>query len=303
MLNILFLCCFFDFIQKILTFFYSQYIVNNLWIFDIVFLGAFSWLILGLKLYNHQYLSCLIMIIFGIILNAINVKYNTSLTYSLLLSFLIEICYNLNIVISKYLMDSLFMTPFEITYIEGIFEFVLNFIFISISTNIELNDPPLLIDLAQHCKYDGKIYLDNFYAYWKLFKGLEILAFVVQMISRALFNLFGYIIAKDFTPSHVIFLLMIGEILLAFKEKFDGTKVASLFIILVEIFMLLIFTEIIEINFCGLEYNTKKNIKIREKLLAELDSKSDDSGDIGGIEIKEISDIDEDFNLNTFLME
>ena len=69
------------------------------------------------------------MIIFGIILNAINVKYNTSLAYSLLLSFLIEICYNLNIVISKYLMDSLFMTPFEITYIEGIFEFVLNFYF------------------------------------------------------------------------------------------------------------------------------------------------------------------------------
>ena len=198
------------------------------------------------------------MIIFGIFLNAINVKYNTSLAYSLLLSFLIEICYNLNIVISKYLMDSLFMTPFEITYIEGIFEFVLNFIFISISTNIELNDPPLLIDLAQHCKYDGKIYLDNFYAYWKLFKGLEILAFVVQMISRALFNVFGYIIAKDFTPSHVIFLLMIGEILLAFKEKFDGTKVASLFIILVEIFMLLIFTEIIEINFCGSNIIRKK---------------------------------------------
>ena len=241
------------------------------------------------------------MIIFGIILNIVTVKNEGNLFYPLLLSFLIEIFYNLDIVLSKYLMDSLFMTPFEITYIEGIFAFVLNFIFLSISTNNELNNPPLLIDLAQHCKYKDKTYLDNFFAYWDEFKGTEILAFVVQMFSRGLFNLFGHIIAKDFTPSHIIFLLMIGEIFLVFK-KFEPMKLASLFIILIELFMLLVFTEIIELNFCGLEYNTKKNIKEREKLLAELDSKSDDSGDIGdGIQLKEISEKDNSSSLNNSL--
>ena len=109
------------------------------------------------------------------------------------------------------------------------------------------------------------------------------------MISRALFNLFGHIIANEFTPSHVIFLLMIGEIFLAFKGTFDTKHIGSLFIILVEIFMLLIFTEIIELNFCGLEYNTKKNIRERERKITALDSKSDDSGDVGGdIQLKEI---------------
>ena len=39
------LCCILDFLQKILTFLYSQYIINNLWLFDIVFLGSFSYLI------------------------------------------------------------------------------------------------------------------------------------------------------------------------------------------------------------------------------------------------------------------
>ena len=121
------------------------------------------------------------------------------------------------------------------------------------------------------------------------------------MFSRGLFNLFGHIIAKDFTPSHIIFLLMIGEIFLVFK-KFEPMKLASLFIILIELFMLLVFTEIIELNFCGLEYNTKKNIKEREKLLAELDSKSDDSGDIGdGIQLKEISEKDNSSSLNNSL--
>ena len=94
---------------------------------------------------------------------------------------------------------------------------------------------------------------------------------------------------------------MIGEILLAFKN-FELIKIASLFIILIEIFMLLIFTEIIELNFCGLEYNTKKNIKEREKLSAELDSKSDDSGDICVIQLKEISKEEEASDLNDFLL-
>ena len=298
---ILFLCCFFDFTQKLLSFLYPKYVLNNIWIFDIIFIGLLSWLILNLKLYKHQYFSSLIMIIFGIILNVINFEYEGNPFYCLVLSFVIEIFHNLDLVLSKYLMDSLFMTPFEITYIEGIFAFVLNFIFLSISTNNELNNPPLLIDLAYHCKYKDKTYLDNFFAYWDEFKGTEILAFVVQMFSRGLFNLFGHIIAKDFTPSHIIFLLMIGEIFLVFK-KFEPMKLASLFIILIELFMLLIFTEIIELNFCGLEYNTKKNIKEREKLLAELDSKSDDSGDIGdGIQLKEISEKDNSSSLNNSL--
>ena len=300
--GILFLCCFFDFTQKLLSFSYDKYVLNNIWIFDIIFIGLLSWLILGLKLYKHQYYSSLIMVIFGIILNAIKFECEGNTFYCLLLSFVIEIFHNLDIVLSKYLMDSLFMTPFEITYIEGIFSFVLNFIFICISTNNELNNPPLIINLAQHCEYEGKTYLDNFYAYWDEFKGTEILVFVVQMFSRGLFNLFGHIIAKDFTPSHFIFLLMIGEIVLAFKN-FEPIKIASLFIILIEIFMLLVFTEIIELNFCGLEYNTKKNIKEREKVSSELDSKSDDSGDIGnGIQLKEISEKDEVSALNDSLL-
>ncbi len=282
------LCCILDFLQKILTFLYSQYIINNLWLFDIVFLGSFSYLILGLKLYSHQYLSSLIMIILGIVINAIEVEYNIELIYKLLLSFIIEIFYNLGLVIAKYGMDSLFMTPYEITYYEGIFGIIINIIFLSIATKYELINPPLIIELAKSCKYKDKTYLDNFYDYWESFHGIEILLFIVEMFSRALFNLFGHIIAKDFTPSHVILLLMLGEVLLSFKTEFTTIKIISLIIILFEIFMLLIFTEIIELNFCGLEYNTKKNIREREQNTIYFDSKTDDSGDIGeGLQIKE----------------
>ena len=282
---IIFLCCILDYIQKILTFLYSQYIINNLWIFDIIFLGLFSLYILKIKLYSHQYLSCLIMISFGIVLNAIDVEYNVELIYKLLLSFLIEICYNLAVVLAKYAMDNLFLTPYEISFYEGIFAFIVNTIFLAISTNSELVDPPLLIKLMKSCQYKGKTYLDNFYAYWEEFKNIEILCFILEMIGRSIFNIFGHIIAKDFTPSHVIFLLMLGELFLSFKD-FDAKKIASIFIILVELFMLLIFTEIIELNFCNLNYNTKRNIRKREEKITEMDEKSDDSGILLGENIR-----------------
>jgi hypothetical protein len=172
------------------------------------------------------------MIIFGIVLNAIDVEYNIELIYELLLSFFIEISYNLAVVLAKYGMDTLFLTPFEMTFYEGIFAVILNIIFLSIATNVESVDPPLVIKIAKSCTYEGKNYVDNFYAYWESFRGTEILVFIVQMFSRALFNLFGHIIANEFTPSHVIFLLMIGELFLSFKaDKFDATKIISLFII------------------------------------------------------------------------
>ena len=86
------------------------------------------------------------------------------------------------------------------------------------------------------------------------------------------------IIAKDFTPIHVIFLLMIGEIVLAFDSKSPGIIVVNLVVIICVIFLLLIFTEIIELHFCGLDRNTKKSINAREANLSDLDSRSDDSG-------------------------
>ena len=53
-----------------------------------------------------------------------------------------------------------------------------------------------------------------------------------------------------------------------------------------------------------LNYNTKRNIKIREKILTESDSKSDDSGDIGGIELPDIhEDVEMDISYDNYMEE
>ena len=275
---ILLACSVLDYIQKMLTFMYTKYFINNPWLFDTIFLTLFSYKILGLKLYTHQFLSSALIVIFGIVLTAIHVEYNVTLIYKLLLTVFDEICFNLAIVLAKYGMDHLFITPYQITYFEGLFCFVINVISISISTNVESVNPPLLIRLMKSCTYKGKRYVDNFWAFMDEFKYMEIFYFFVQLFGRAFFNLFSHIIAKDFTPIHVIFLLMIGEIVLAFDSKSPGIIVVNLVVIICVIFLLLIFTEIIELHFCGLDRNTKKSINAREANLSDLDSRSDDSG-------------------------
>ena len=65
---------------------------------------------------------------------------------------------------------------------------------------------------------------------------------------------------------------MIGEIGLVFKKDQGWHEIVQFALFCLALFMLLIFTEIIEINACGLEKNTKKNIELRERLEDDEDN-------------------------------
>ena len=93
-----------------------------------------------------------------------------------------------------------------------------------------------------------------------------VLGFVLSAFGRIFSNLFGHIVIKHFTSSHIILVLILGEMALVFKEDQGWVNITQFIIFCFALFMLLIFTEIIEINVCDLEKNTRKNIEIREKL-------------------------------------
>ena len=284
---ILFLCAFLDFLQKILVFIFHYNITNNTWVFNIIFLNVFTSMLTKNKLYKHQYLSSGIMILCGIGLNIIFLyQMKTKDIPILFLSMLIEIIYSLAIVLAKYGMDFKFCSPFEITFYEGIFALILNAIFLSISSNIPLNEEFKYNDLLKISEYKGKKYLDNFYTYFEHLNYTEILLFILTMCGRLLFNLFSHITIKHFTSSHIFLILIMGEISsLVWSERSTGEVFIIGFIFFVEFVMILVFCEIIELNFFGLDKNTRKNIEERAKLENyeddyENDQKSD-SVDIG----------------------
>jgi hypothetical protein len=228
------------------------------------------------KLYIHQFLSLAVIIILGVILNVINLYDKNPTFKSIIIVFSVEVTYTFNIVLNKYAMNKFFCSPFEISFYEGLFALIVNLI--------------LLFSTKK----------DNFSAYYKGLDSKEIWIFIFLMLSRLSFNIFGLLTVKYFTPSHVVIILIIGEISFSFKSKNDYKLYLTIVIFCFLLFMLLVFTEIIELNFCELQKFTKKNITQRSMAQTKIDlkdeindglMKTDDRNSIGS------GDSDDDSNV------
>ena len=90
--------------------------------FNIYFISLFDYLILKAKLYKHQYISCIIIVLLGITATTILLYEEKGIIgIKLVLYICIEIMYSLAIVLSKFLLDYRSCSPYEVTFYEGIF--------------------------------------------------------------------------------------------------------------------------------------------------------------------------------------
>ena len=278
---ILLACAFLDFAQKFLSFFLKSLIINNIWMFNIIFISIFDYFILRAKLYKHQYISCIIIVLLGIAATVIGLLGETgNIPLKLFLCVGIEIMYSLAIVLAKFLMDYRSCTPYEVTFYEGIFALIVNSILLAIFTNKPITDEDgKLSKLLKLTIYNEKIYIDHFIAAFKDMKVGQAFLFILSALGRLISNLFGHIVVKHYTSSHIILVLILGEIGLAFKEKHEWKEIVQFVLFVIALFILLIFTEIIEINACDLEKNTRKNIQLREM---NQDDDDDEEYDMNG---------------------
>ena len=89
------------------------------------------------------------------------------------------------------------------------------------------------------------------------------------MITQLGLYLFCLITNKDNSPCHIFIIYAFGQ----FAYYIEYPNVALIFCLIFILFMSLIFNEIIEINFCRLSENTRKNIMKRandENLMNEV---------------------------------
>ena len=84
-----------------------------------------------------------------------------------------------------------------------------------------------------------------------------------------MFSQFGiylplFIIDKNNSPCHIFIIFIFGQ--LAYYINLQENLVIVIICLIIILFFSLIFNEIIEINFCGLSHNTKKNIITRAEI-------------------------------------
>ena len=259
----------FDFFETLIVCLFTMNCLYNVWIFDILFMSIFSYYLLKTKLYKHQYLSIIIIILLGLSLNVIEYfkideTENKLDFFEISMKLLGEIILSLNMIIIKYNMEKNFCSPYEICIWEGLIGTILHIICLSIINELELT----ISDIK---------YPDNIIEYINNYDGNDVFVCIMIIIVSCIYNIFLFLTCDYFSPCHTIILLIINQSYFYIKMKEDIIlNILGLFILILIFFILLIFIEIIEINCLNISYNTKKNIEKRSDIDLLDDNDNDD---------------------------
>ena len=252
----------------------KRYFLYNLPILlDSIFLIIFSMIFLGFSLYNHQYLSLTIILICIIIFFIGSLFYETDLTViNAFQSFIITYFYN-KIYCLSYVLGKKYLN----TYMDDVYLFLFK---ICITGTISL----LIYDIiAYFCKLDIKyhgIIQTNF-------ENFEIWVFLVDLLLNILYEIGLWLTIYYFSPCHFIIYGTLRDFLIFYFSFFDindilynntdindiiGLIITYFVIYLIISFALLVFNEIIILNFCGLNKNNTKIYIMKRELADDKES-------------------------------
>ena len=217
---------------------------SNTTILNILITSLFYYLIFKIKLYRHHYLSVILIIIVGFIIDIIlgnllfDIDNNLGLFFFRLLR---EVLFSLSSVVDKYILEKKFGSVYEILLTNGVITSTLFIIFAIIDHN-----------------FFG-IY--NYEEYFNNFDTTELLVASGVIITQLGLNVSILFTNKNNSPCHIFIIFIFGQ--LAYYIDFSGSDAIVIFCLIIILFLSFVFNEILEINFLGLSDNTKKNISRR----------------------------------------
>lgn len=260
---------FIDFIQS-LSIFYGNELCGNqyqlyFWSSHIFFLCLFTKFLLLNRLYKHQIFSFIIFIFFDalhmivVFLDDI-INYDYRQIFFLILS---SVCFSLELAYEKKLMNISFISIYKLCFLLGLSTFFYNLIL------------SLIMTIIQNYIEEKSKYLFDFIEYFNEMSNhsiiLEIILIIFFLLLSGVNNIFQFLTIKNLTPNHAL----ITHILLGFysslinflfaKAKFF-TNIISIIFSTACVITLLIFLEVIELNFWGINRDTKHNIGFRSDL-------------------------------------
>ena len=270
--------------------------------FELLFVCIITFIMFRIEIYNHKKLAIIFILIFCVTMKSLSILFRLiddhkkrifkiytwiiplGITFFLLISLLKS--YTLCKI--KYLLEFEFISITELLLFYGIIGFFICSLISIIPScipcvdinsfeNIELVCNVTLINYDQNSTaYYYENYLSYFRNIWRdnrpiFINILYIFLLTLELIFSSLTKLYSIIIIKNLSQEYLIctnsiyyFIIeSIDSIACLFLDKF---KFYKLFDILDELFSILgtiVYLELIEFKFCGLDYNLKKNIKER----------------------------------------
>ena len=232
---------------------------------DVFFLHFFFLLFHNITFYKHQYFSLFIILLMGLVRYFVMEFYveesNKKLERNFFLLFIIFLIIfsfidSINIYFFQKYMIFNYYSPLYICFLIGIIYLFISSIFIIIFN---------FIDCGNKENNDFCTFLSN--------KDIEkpeawqIIVLILYSIAYSIQHFIKLLTINNYTVFHLILIVTIGEIVNCIFILCANFNLIDLIIDIIvysfEIFGVLVFIEIIELNFCGLNHNLKKNIMFR----------------------------------------
>ena len=246
---------------------------------QIIYIAIISKFLLKTKLYIHHFIGLVIFIIFSLCADII---FNSSL-FKPRIYFILIFCVFLStdslfMTYEKYMMDKLYYSPYIIVFSIGLL-----FLFLAILSTI-------IVLINGGIFYNGNKYLiQSFSDYFKEVYYKEVIIHIFYLTTfRIVLNALKILTIYYLTPNHIYSAYILIKEFDLLLEKESNYKYLSIILFVFEFISLLIFLEIIELNFLNLNKNTKRNIEKREikdsEGLSDINMKEDNESNLIEIE-------------------
>ena len=217
--------------------------------------------------YKHQYISIIIITIFGIYeyIIKLNHYYNNNYNFlNIIFDFILQILIGLGDAIFfsyiKGLMNYKFFSPYKVCYIFGSINMIIILILLFILSGIKCSNN----DICK-IKYNNNFYFDNIYIIFQNIYAYQIFIIILISILLGTLKLMINLIINYYSVCHIFLFLENNGVIDTIKHEFFNQSGAFIQIThgiahFLNFFFSAVFLEIIELKFCGLNKNYKINI-------------------------------------------
>ena len=242
--------------------------LSSLLIFNTVIIYLLSRLILKTYFYKHHYFSFIINVVCILILGTIDIVYGINskdngptgmVIFYIVKKILSIVFYAIEDVIGKKLLIDTFIGIYGLLFYRAVFGTVLIFLFSIPFMFIEVTDTSKVIEgTNKRIEETGII----FKRILNLFNDLNFFKIIMFIITNLFYNIFIWLIIDKFSPSHYSISLILesfGTLIRLWISEPDTVDlpVLRMFIYIILIFGSFIHTEMVVINYCDLQKNTK----------------------------------------------
>ena len=225
---------------------------------EIFFLTIITYFVLKYKYFIHNYISLIFFIIVCLSIDLIlgNIQKEVENTFQFIIENIINVILELTLLIyEKYIIEKLYFSPWTICSVNGAALFTVNsltfFYVLSKGKNNLDNELPFIKD---------------FYEYFNKIKlSIIISNFLVSLILQFIFNVFKFLTIYYFSINHILISYSLSKMANILIAHDSNKEFYCIILFIVQFLLLMIYLEVIELHFCGLDKNTKKNIQIRER--------------------------------------